>query len=99
MIDLARRPGSGRGRRRRRGPRHWEVLAALGCDLAQGYYFSRPLPAEDLAALDRQFAAPRTGDAERAPDAEAALVTRVRERGVRLTAEAEFIARKRAESA
>jgi EAL domain-containing protein (putative c-di-GMP-specific phosphodiesterase class I) len=26
-----------------------ELLAELGCDQAQGYYLSRPLPAEDIA--------------------------------------------------
>ncbi len=26
----------------------WEKLSALGCDEAQGYYMSRPLPAEDV---------------------------------------------------
>lgn len=26
----------------------WETLVAHGCDLAQGYYFSRPLPADDV---------------------------------------------------
>ena len=26
----------------------WDRLAALGCDAAQGYYLSRPLPAEEL---------------------------------------------------
>ena len=28
-----------------------EVLEALGCDAYQGYWFSRPLEAEDFAAL------------------------------------------------
>jgi EAL domain-containing protein (putative c-di-GMP-specific phosphodiesterase class I) len=26
----------------------WEELTALGCDTAQGYYLSRPMPAADL---------------------------------------------------
>jgi EAL domain-containing protein (putative c-di-GMP-specific phosphodiesterase class I) len=26
----------------------WEMLTTHHCDLAQGYYFSRPIPAEDL---------------------------------------------------
>src|SRR6266550_6243078 len=29
-------------------PEAWEQLAAMGCDIAQGYLISRPLPAEDL---------------------------------------------------
>jgi EAL domain-containing protein (putative c-di-GMP-specific phosphodiesterase class I) len=28
-----------------------EILAALGCDRLQGYYFSRPVPAPQIAAL------------------------------------------------
>ena len=27
-----------------------DVLAAMGCDLVQGYLFSRPVPADDLLA-------------------------------------------------
>jgi len=29
-------------------PETWELLAALGCDSAQGYYLSRPLPVAEL---------------------------------------------------
>jgi EAL domain-containing protein (putative c-di-GMP-specific phosphodiesterase class I) len=28
----------------------WDALASLGCDVAQGYYLSRPVPAEELGA-------------------------------------------------
>ena len=28
----------------------WEQLVRLGCDVAQGYYISRPLPADELEA-------------------------------------------------
>jgi EAL domain-containing protein (putative c-di-GMP-specific phosphodiesterase class I) len=28
----------------------WTLLADLGCDLAQGYYLSRPIPAEDITS-------------------------------------------------
>lgn len=29
---------------------HWDMLAALNCDMAQGYYMSKPLPADDFLA-------------------------------------------------
>jgi len=32
-----------------------EILHRLGCDMVQGYYFSRPLPAEQFAAFVRGF--------------------------------------------
>jgi EAL domain-containing protein (putative c-di-GMP-specific phosphodiesterase class I) len=28
----------------------WELLRSLECDLAQGFYLGRPLPAEELEA-------------------------------------------------
>ena len=31
----------------------WSHLQALGCDFAQGYYLSRPVPADEIAALVR----------------------------------------------
>ena len=37
----------------------WDALKALGCDIAQGYYLSRPLPAHQLTPwLQQQFAQP-----------------------------------------
>jgi len=35
----------------------WTRLNELGCDLAQGFYVSRPLPAPDLGKLLRERAA------------------------------------------
>ena len=35
----------------------WALLKSLGCELAQGFYLSRPLPAEQIAPLLRQRAA------------------------------------------
>jgi EAL domain-containing protein (putative c-di-GMP-specific phosphodiesterase class I) len=32
----------------------WRQLEALGCDIAQGYYLSRPLPAEAATRLIRE---------------------------------------------
>ncbi|HXG20165.1 MAG TPA: EAL domain-containing protein [Methylomirabilota bacterium] len=34
----------------------WDLLASLGCDLAQGYFLSRPLPAPDFTAWLRRSA-------------------------------------------
>jgi len=42
----------------------WEALVGMGCDTAQGYYLSRPLPADALAQWLRDSAwAVATGDA------------------------------------
>ena len=41
----------------------WDELAALGCDVAQGYYLSRPVPAAELTTwMRRQPKAARTGE-------------------------------------
>jgi EAL domain-containing protein (putative c-di-GMP-specific phosphodiesterase class I) len=46
----------------------WSLLADLGCDLAQGYYLSRPIPAEDLtswlAGSGRLAAVPEPADSD-----------------------------------
>jgi EAL domain-containing protein (putative c-di-GMP-specific phosphodiesterase class I) len=33
------------------GPEHATALRDLGCDVAQGYHFARPMHAEDVTAL------------------------------------------------
>ncbi len=38
--------------------RQLELLGAMGCDQAQGYYFARPMPAADVPAFLTKFAAP-----------------------------------------
>ncbi len=35
---------------------HWERLRELGCNIAQGYYLSRPVPADELCSWLRQRA-------------------------------------------
>ncbi|MGI4850067.1 MAG: putative bifunctional diguanylate cyclase/phosphodiesterase [Janthinobacterium lividum] len=36
----------------------WDLLARMGCDQAQGYYMSRPIPAEEFAAWSMAWQAP-----------------------------------------
>ena len=41
-----------------------KVLSAIGCDYIQGYYFSRPVPAEEIPALIQTNFSPRETDDE-----------------------------------
>jgi diguanylate cyclase (GGDEF)-like protein/PAS domain S-box-containing protein len=38
----------------------WNLLAALGCDIAQGYFISRPMPSEEFPSWVEQFRPPLT---------------------------------------
>ena len=76
----------------------WDVLAGLGCDVAQGYFLSRPIAAAELEAWVARVG-PSWLEIAARPSAEDALQERIRGRGARLTAEEEFIARKQAEAA
>jgi EAL domain-containing protein (putative c-di-GMP-specific phosphodiesterase class I) len=40
--------------------RHWQELQELGCELAQGYFLSRPVPPDELAAWVLERAAVAT---------------------------------------
>ncbi|HTW53764.1 MAG TPA: EAL domain-containing protein [Stellaceae bacterium] len=37
---------------------HWDLLQALGCDIAQGYFIARPMPAADVAGWAAQWTPP-----------------------------------------
>ncbi len=49
----------------------WDTLTALGCDSAQGYYVSRPLPAADLARWLRVAPWPVVAETDRTRAADA----------------------------
>jgi len=74
----------------------WEALAALGCDVAQGYYFAPPLEAADVAGRAAGLLNWRLEEDRARLDA--ALTDRAEVRSARLAAEAEFLTRKRDES-
>ncbi len=76
----------------------WEVLAGLGCDVAQGYFLCRPIGAAELEVWIAEVSQSWLDIAARSR-VQDALQERIRGRGARLTAEEEFIARKKAEAA
>src|SRR5205823_12253204 len=76
----------------------WDVLAGLGCDVAQGYFLSRPLSATGLEAWVADVG-PLWLAVARSPTTKDTLQERIRGRGARLAAEEEFIGRKQAEAA
>ncbi|HTD80189.1 MAG TPA: EAL domain-containing protein, partial [Chloroflexota bacterium] len=75
-----------------------QVLASLGCDLAQGYHFSPPVGAAELAGWAAGVVPAHLAQPEW-DSVETALGERVRRRSARLAAEEDFLARKRAEAA
>jgi PAS domain S-box-containing protein len=75
-----------------------QVLASLGCDVAQGYYFSPPVTAPGLAEW-ASCATDRGLDEDERARADIRRDQRGGERRTRLRAEEEFLARKRAEEA
>jgi diguanylate cyclase (GGDEF)-like protein/PAS domain S-box-containing protein len=76
----------------------WDVLAGLGCEVAQGYLISRPVAAGDLEAWTPDVGQVwlQVGGQSRQGNA---LRDRLRERRARLTTEEEFIVRKHADVA
>ncbi|HEV7662028.1 MAG TPA: EAL domain-containing protein, partial [Chloroflexota bacterium] len=75
----------------------WDLLAGLGCDVAQGYYLSHPVTAVDLEARIA-YDGPTWLEMADKSQSDDGLRERIRGRGQRVTAEEEFIARKQAEA-
>ena len=75
----------------------WDVLAGLGCEVAQGYLISRPVAAAELEAWIPDVGQSWLKVAEQSRQ-EDALRERSRERRARLTTE-EFIVRQHADAA
>jgi diguanylate cyclase (GGDEF)-like protein/PAS domain S-box-containing protein len=72
-----------------------DVLASLGCQVAQGYFLSRPIAAAELQAWVANVSQSWVEVGEKSRHEEA-LLERISARRARLTAEEAFIARKRA---
>ena len=55
IIDLARKLGLTSVAEGVEGESALESLTAMGCDIAQGYYLSHPLPADGLSEFVRKY--------------------------------------------
>jgi EAL domain-containing protein (putative c-di-GMP-specific phosphodiesterase class I) len=64
VIDLAHNLGKSVVAEGVENAEVWRRLAAMGCDEAQGFYMCRPLPADELPAFGRRWAAERAALAE-----------------------------------
>jgi diguanylate cyclase (GGDEF)-like protein/PAS domain S-box-containing protein len=76
----------------------WDVLAGLGCEVAQGFFLSPPLAAPDLERWAAEVGPSWLVIAESSAIKDT-LQERIRGRGARQAAEEEFIGRKQAEAA
>ena len=76
----------------------WDVLVGLGCEVAQGYFLSRPLAADALGEWVAEVS-PSWLAIAGSPHLQDTLQERIRGRGARLAAETAFISRKQAEAA
>jgi EAL domain-containing protein (putative c-di-GMP-specific phosphodiesterase class I) len=59
MIDLARALGLRVVAEGVEDERTWRMLAEAGCDVAQGWFFARPMPGDDLVPWLGRYQAPR----------------------------------------
>ena len=69
MISSSSRPGS--TLHVSRSEATWSDLARFGCDLAQGYYLSRPMPAPALPNWLQKTRSQRRPDSPTSPQPEA----------------------------
>jgi diguanylate cyclase (GGDEF)-like protein len=76
----------------------WDLLASLGCGMAQGYFLSPAIAAAELEAWVAEVRPTWLALAE-CREVNETLQERIRGRGSRLAAEEEFVGRKQAEAA
>ncbi len=52
----------------------WNLLAQMGCDSGQGYFMSRPIPANEFSAWSRRWASNRLARNSSAQDERPAVI-------------------------